>query len=33
LAALSEFVAYAVEGADIPDRMLRREQMYGDNGR
>jgi hypothetical protein len=33
LAALSEFVAHAVERADIPDRMLRREQMYGDNGR
>ena len=33
LAALSEFVAHAVEGAEILDRMLRREQMYGDNGR
>jgi len=33
LAALSEFVTHAVERADIPDRMLRREQMYGDNGR
>jgi hypothetical protein len=33
LAALSEFVARAVEGADIPDQMLRREEMYGDNGR
>ena len=33
LAALSEFVAQGVEGADIPDQMLRREGMYGDNGR
>ena len=29
LAALSEFVAHAVEGANIPDQMLRREHMYG----
>lgn len=33
LAALGEFVAHAVEGADIPDQMLRREHMYGDSGR
>ena len=33
LTALSEFVAHAVKGADIPDRMLRREQMYGDSER
>ena len=33
LAALSEFVAHAVKGANIPDQMLRREQMYGDSGR
>ena len=33
LAALSEFVAHAVEGANIPDQMLRREHLYGDNGR
>ena len=33
LAALSEFVAHAVEGADIPDEMLRREHLYGDRGR
>jgi len=33
LAALSEFVAHGVAGADIPDEMLRREHMYGDNGR
>ena len=33
LAALSEFVAHAVKGANIPDEMLRREQMYGDSGR
>ena len=33
LAALGEFVTHAVEGADIPDQMLRREQMYGDSGR
>ena len=33
LAALSEFVAHAVKDANIPDEMLRREQMYGDSGR
>ena len=33
LAALNEFVAYAVKGADIPDQMLRREHMYGDSER
>lgn len=33
LAALSEFVLHGVTGADIPDRMLRREHMYGDDGR
>ena len=33
LAALREFVAHAVEGADIPDEVLRREHMYGDSGR
>ena len=33
LAALTEFVAHGVTGADIPDQMLRREQMYGDDGR
>jgi hypothetical protein len=33
LAALREFVAHAVEGADISDEMLRREHMYGDSGR
>ena len=33
LAALREFVAHGVRGADIPDEMLRRENMYGDNGR
>jgi hypothetical protein len=33
LAAPSEFVAHAVEGADIPDEMLRREHMYGESGR
>jgi hypothetical protein len=33
LAALSEFVALAVKGADIPDQMLRREHMYGDSER
>ena len=33
LAALREFVAHAVEGADIPDEMLRREHLYGDRGR
>ena len=33
LAALSEFVAHAVESADIPDEMLRREHLYGDSGR
>ena len=33
LAALREFVAQAVEGADIPDEMLRREHLYGDRGR
>jgi hypothetical protein len=33
LAGLSEFAAHAVEGTEIPDKMLRREEMYGDNGR
>ena len=33
LAALREFFAHAVEGADIPDEVLRREHMYGDSGR
>ena len=33
LAALSEFVAHALEGADIPDEILRRERLYGDSGR
>jgi hypothetical protein len=33
LAALSEFVAHAVEGANIPDEMLRREHRHGDSGR
>ena len=33
LAALSEFVAHAVEGADIPDERLRRERLYDDSGR
>ena len=33
LAALSKFVAHSVEGADIPDEMLRREHPYGDSGR
>ena len=33
LAALSKFVAHSVEGADIPDEMLRREHLYGDSVR
>ena len=33
LAALSEFTAHGIVGADIPDQMLRREHMYGDNER
>ena len=33
LAALREFVGHAVEGANIPDEMLRREHLYGDSGR
>ena len=33
LAALSEFVAHGVMGADIPDQMLRREHLYDDHGR
>jgi hypothetical protein len=28
LATLREFVAHAVEGADIPDQILRREHLY-----
>jgi hypothetical protein len=33
LAALCGFVSHAVPGANIPDEMLRREHMYGDDGR
>jgi len=33
LAALSEFVAHGVKGADIPDQMLRRAHMYGGSER
>ena len=33
LAALRQFVAHGVQGASIPDEMLRRENMYGENGR
>ena len=29
LAALREFTAHAVAGADIPDELLRREHLYG----
>jgi hypothetical protein len=33
IAALEAFVALAVPGANIPDEALRRENMYGDDGR
>ena len=33
LAALREFVARGIQDANIPDEMLHRESMYGDNGR
>jgi hypothetical protein len=33
LAALKEFRQHGVRGANIPDEMLRRENLYGDDGR
>lgn len=33
LAALKRFVDRGVKGTNIPDEMLRREHMYGDDGR
>ena len=33
LAALKRFVAHGVRGSSIPDEMLRREHLYGDDGR
>ena len=33
LAALERFVARAVHGASIPEQLLRREHLYGDDGR
>jgi hypothetical protein len=33
LAALREFVAHGTQGASIPSEALRRENMYGDDGR
>ena len=33
LAALREFVTHGVKDANISDEMLRREHLYGDDGR